>query len=41
MSVAEWISAHPGSHMVCTVSRYGRRYFLVDDRTGEWFAWEQ
>src|SRR5689334_7320427 len=30
---ARWIAMHLGSHLVCTVSRYGRQYWLVDDVT--------
>lgn len=36
--VAEWIRSHPNTHLIMTTSRYGKRYFLVDDSTGEWYA---
>ena len=36
--VARWIAAHPGCYLICTTSREGRRYWLVHERTGEWYG---
>ncbi len=38
-AVAAWIRSHPNTHLVCTTSRNRRQYWLVHNRTGEWFPW--